>query len=260
MYKLPSQKSIHDAIPNSYKNETELDLADLVFGNTVYKDTTLKGRVQFSNLFAYGDFSVLNEKQFVSGKPHPSYYPLYVKNGIDWNNAKEISGIKRYPTRSMILESNEGADAMKQKAKMLNVGAKFRGRISFFNLRPIELGALLSALTFHENNNCYHNLGFAKSLGYGKVALNINLKVGKEELEIKDYLSVFEEEMNKFKNNWKESSQIQELLAMAIGIPKELNNKFEYLKMDTKPNNNQFKIVKDNNESLDLFSKIIKYK
>ena len=60
---------------------------------------------------------------------------------------------------------------------------------------PIEIGALLSAITFHKNDLCYHSIGMAKPLGYGKIKLSV-LDLNGFSKEVKEYLKDFESAMN----------------------------------------------------------------
>lgn len=283
MYKYPFRHSVFDAIPTELKNSKKkdafrCDLQECIFGYT-YNENALRGRVQFGHAFVNGTPIVLDDKKFVSATPHPSFYPLYVQNGSDWNNASIISGRKRYPVRTQVDYNNEGTDNMFQVCKMLDKGASFTEKITFHNLKPIELGALISALTFHRSNeNCYHNLGFGKAYGYGKIKIS-DLKLNFVDESIDYYLLEFEKTMGTFMesvedrrgvnsqfaalakgvkvNKWLGSAQLQELVAMATGIPSGKEHNFQYLKMSTNRNDNEFLQVKSNREFLNRYTKII---
>lgn len=284
MYKYPFENSVYDAIPKelknpniSQKNKFGMDLAECMFGYS-WSDDALKGRIQFGHAFAMGQQTPLAEKVFVSATPHASFYPLYVENGSDWNHAQKISGRKRYPIRDQENYNNVGTANMTQICSMLNKGAMFTEKIYFHNLKKVELGALLSAITFHGmNDKCFHNLGFGKSYGYGKIRIS-GVKLNFVDATINECMLEYEETMGHFvatipsvnmnnhqfaklskndsANNWLASIQLQELVAMAIGIPKGMDKDFQYLKMSTRPLDNEFKKVKDDRESLDLFTKI----
>ena len=104
----------------------------------------------------------------------------------------------------------------------LREGAVFEGYIHFFNLKKEELGALLSALTFHgRENKCKHSLGMAKSAGYGNTSIKLTeLKVNNEDkLEDKQfYLDAFKSLMTSVYSNWENSPRLNELFAMAEGF------------------------------------------
>ena len=94
------------------------------------------------------------------------------------------------------------------------------------NLLPQELGALLSALTLHQQEGVYHNLGMAKGYGYGKLtAPEVSLKGFKHD-EVKHYLEVFEEEMSvftleKYHKSFTKTQQVRALLKIATEHNKE---------------------------------------
>jgi len=138
----------------------------------------------------------------------------------------------------------------------------------------------LSALTFHGMNNiCCHNLGFGKAYGYGKIKVSdINLNIINVNNDIKPFLSEFEILMSAFaeenlsspivdspfaklssksiENKWLNSIHLQELFAMAKGIPNGKESHFQYLKMSTDRNSNEFLQVKKNREYLNRFTQI----
>lgn len=149
---------------------------------------------------------------------------------------------------------------MKQVVKMLGRAISFNSCIRFHNLKPIEIGALLSILTFHNNLDCYHNIGFGKPFGYGKVKMKATLLNSQEGRE-NEYMKIYETAMDSFmkgKNlgKWLESEQIKELFSMAKGIPNGYAKEFDYLKMSTERGSNEFLLVKNNGEELRRFTDI----
>lgn len=113
----------------------------------------------------------------------------------------------------------------------LKEGSTFSGCIHFHNLKKEELGALLSALTFHgQEEKCKHSLGQAKSHGYGSVSLAVKKITVSNKTEEKDsFLMAYEALMNQYvqsmthnaQRQWKETPQIKELFAMAKGFSEE---------------------------------------
>ena len=259
MYKYPYSKSIYDAIPYELKNpqwdeetkafdkEFQMDMADCLFGYS-FGNTSLKGRVLFGHAFLKGIPTRIEEKTFVSSSPHASYYPLYVKGGNDWNNATVISGRKRYPIRNSIHYTNYGSKGMEQVVQLLPEGSCFKEKIYFHNLRPNELGCLLSAISFHGNEDSYyHNMGFGKPYGYGKIkVLNLELQIEQKIANRFLYMCDFESTMNGFVSEklgfdkWLNTAQIKELFAMAKGISDKHNSLFEYMKMSIDRSENEF--------------------
>lgn len=108
----------------------------------------------------------------------------------------------------------------------LKEGAVFEGYIHFFNLKKEELGALLSALTFHgRENKCKHSLGMAKSAGYGSTSIKLTkLEInGEDKLNEKQvFLDAFKNLMtSKVNPNWENTPRLRELFAMAEGFSDE---------------------------------------
>jgi len=176
---------------DSLHKSDKMDLSEAIFGTT-----SLKGRVMFSHFKEIGQAEVLPTQEEILATPQPK------ENKFGWKN---------YP----ILDDTEKGkggnnDKVKSKFNPLVTGAKFSGYVKFHNLRDFELGALLSALTFHNTNDVYHNIGLGKSIGYGKIKINLEYD------EINNVLKAFEEKINAeifdAKISWHESPYIKELL------------------------------------------------
>lgn len=284
MFRIPSANFIKGAIPVSLQSNRHKDLAECIFGTADKSLGYLKGRVVFSPAFADGDVKMLGEVRTTLSSPKPSYGPLYVnfktKDGVTrggtWNSSVAlIKGRKRYP----VLErngdirdrnNNTGNGNTETNFRPLAAGTVFSGKVYFHNLRRCELGALISALTFNGHTECFHSIGEAKPLGYGKVKTNI-LKIsdltvteGDESsgldvtAKTRYYLNLFEEMMVGFSSSWNSSqSSLSQLFAMAKGLPAGRESEFTYMRMSTERNNNEFEQVKSANESLPLFSEIL---
>jgi CRISPR-associated protein (TIGR03986 family) len=259
MYKYPAFNSVYNGIPETLLSDEEHDLAECIFGYIGNKQS-VKGRVQFSPAFAIGNIVELGRRSMALSSPHPSYYPLYLGNGQTWNSSSiRIAGHKRYPVRSDIL-TNAATDAMTTYVRPLDVKTMFVGYITFHNLRKIELGALLSAITFHGHTECYHNLGQGKPLGYGKIKIDANLEKLSKDCNVPELMTSFEKEMIKEEPNWLTSSTLQELFAMAKGIPNDKSASFKYMTMSTNRDDNEFLIGRDEyskGKQLGLFTQII---
>lgn len=248
MFKYPAYNSVYNGIPFDLLTKDNMDLCECIFGKAQGK-ASLKGRVQFSAAFLLGQPSFYPPLRVALSKPHPSFYPIYLGNGQSWNNETvRIAGRKRYPVRSTI-QNNEATDAMTRTICPLNPQSVFVGSIRFHNLRPIELGALISAITFCGHNDCCHSLGQGKPLGFGRVRLSIESSQVKDvkdiTYDIQKAVSLFTSEMKVQIPGWEQSVQLRELIAMAKGIPTGQEGKFGYMKMSTNANENQFKAAKD---------------
>jgi CRISPR-associated protein (TIGR03986 family) len=233
MFRYPYKQSIADLVEKGKPEEQyagEHDLCETIFGWTD-KQSSMKGRVQICNAFAekaIADDELLDEINGVLGQPKASYYPLYLQQDVapyktyDSIDA-QISGRKRYrihkgATTTSLPEGN-GNENTTNSMRPIKAGQKFTMRINVHNLRKVEIGALLSAITFHRTPNVYHNIGAAKPFGYGKLKC-IEIKLHGLKCEEGDYLRAFENEMDSFTVNtqngkWISSQPIKSLVAIA---------------------------------------------
>ena len=260
MYKYPTYNSVRSAMRKDDVEDSRMDLAECVFGE-IENEHQLRGRVQFCPAFVSGEAKELGEKSLVLSSPHPSYYPLYLGNGQTWNSEKiRIAGWKRCPVRNHLMESPKGTGDMVNIIKPLSEGTVFKGKLHFHNLRKVELGALLSAILFHGEADCFHNIGSAKSLGYGKIKVDIKSLITGECDDIKEYLDCYEDEMNRHVPSWRQDKSILELFSMAKGIPEGREQDFSYMHMDTDCKENEFidgRVEYSNGEQLGTFTQII---
>ena len=236
MFRMPYKHHIAEAIRQKYAHSDGTkcpkghDMCQCIFGFTDPKQS-LRGRVQFGHAFAEKVVAddVLIRDEVILGTPSPSYYPLYLKhqNGkyTTYDNPNiEIAGRKRYrihETEHAVQPCPEGDVASKVTSilRLLPAGNDFVCRISVHNLREVEIGALLSSLTFHRTESVFHNIGKGKSLGYGKLRVtSVSLDgFGKEEEE---YLRTFEQKMTEFTKatanmEWSMSEQVKMLMQIA---------------------------------------------
>jgi CRISPR-associated protein (TIGR03986 family) len=255
MYKLPYNHSVHEMYPlNSYSDE--IDLAELIFGK-IGTESSLKGRLMIGHAFSVStEPAQMEKKKDILGSPKASYFPFYIsqdkpKEYKTYQNKNEIRGFKRYPVRSRLLEmkysekQNDNPNVFSHFVP-LKEGTGFSLKIRFHNLRKIEIGALLSAITFHDNTeHCFHSLGFAKSFGYGKLKVN-QVKTNFLRYSKQEYLLAFEEKMG---IDWFDSAAVRELFAMASNQNEE-NLTFPSLEP------NEFIQYKKEHEWLHPFSEI----
>lgn len=233
MYKIPFTYSVKEAILNHQENpDRGHDLAECIFGYAE-KDNALRGRVTFGHAFLQNEKQPMNEKKEVLNSPKATYYPTYIRqevkaNGkIKENSYKTLfdkdavpSGWKRYPVHSDAVKANPGPvdkdgsynEKIQTKFRPIEIGALFNCTVNYHNLKKVELGALLSALTFHNTADCFHTLGMAKPLGYGKCKITV---YGIDEELKNQCLCAFERYMEgELKQGWLKSEQLQELFAM----------------------------------------------
>ena len=235
LYKLPYKHSIKDGVPKEH-NSNRADLAETLFGfiNSERK-TALKGRVQFSHFKATKNIKELKSRTEILGTPRASYYPIYVKQNGDtlfttfMDNNFALAGRKRYPIHrgsSVMQTEDTGNDKVGTTFKPLDKNIIFQGKVHFHNLKKVELGALLSALTFHNSKECYHNIGMAKSLGYGKIEIKLE---GVKDLN--SYLKAFEVQMSTSIDDWGNSDGIKELFTMAKEQQNSGNSQLKYMSL-----------------------------
>lgn len=269
LYKIVYDNSVAESI-NHYQKNHERDLAEAIFGY-IDKEGGLKGRVHFGHAYEVNPPEELDEAKEVLAGPKASYYPNYIRQdkttgpyNTFMNEQPKISGWKRYPVHPGATTKHNPAPKGNEKVvtrfRPLAEGAKFKLTVSYHNLKSIELGALLSALTFHNTPNTFHSLGMGKPLGYGKVKLEIN---GIKNMQ--DYLRAFECYMNMALKHthpeWHILSQVQELVTMAQEHQTDKPEaQLEYMKLDPKRNINEFVAAKNEGLALDLYSNLVEKK
>lgn len=256
MFRLPYAHSISDFIKQDSKKE-ERDLVECIFG---YTDTdnksSLKGRVQFGHTLVEKGGSQLEETKGVLGEPKASFFPFYLKQqGTEaqtYDSDAEIAGRKRYAIHEnksvSELPKGNGNEKTTSHLKFVPAGRSFRLTVHFHNLLPVELGALLSAISFHDTNGIFYNIGMAKGYGYGKLELkDCTVKIDGKNVEKDEFLSCFENEMNRFcKTSWLQSEQIQALFGIASGTILEANLKtMEMEKRNNEGRINEFELCRD---------------
>lgn len=233
---------------NHIKND--LDLAESIFG--VEDRNALRGRVQFSIAKVEETATVLEEKSVILGSPRATYYPNYIKqdgkNGVT-NNYKtfmdkeaKLKGRKRYPVHKYF---KAPIDVEKDKTSSsfipLASETKFNFRIRFHNLKQVEIGALLTALTFYGHQNEYfHSIGMAKPLGYGKVKLEIQeiasskLDISNIECYMREFIDTVE---NQLQLKWNSCDEIIGLFTMAKDHNNQIDTPSELSYMTLDPDN-----------------------
>lgn len=265
LYKLPYDKSPYETLGAGHK-DLKPDLAECLFGYT-QKEHSLRGRVQFSNAVS-SDAEIDTEVRLSLSSPKASYYPIYIaQNGnkgitnqyTTYNDGK-ISGWKRYPVRANTWSKSTGSDNIDTTIYPLRQGTAFHGTIRFHNLRPVELGALLSALTFHDDSDCFYQFGQAKPYGFGKSKLNISLSC-KENNSPTYYMALFENIMQTSGGigNWCCNQNITELFTMAH-CEVSAGQLLTYMSMSNNRDDNEFLSAKQFNEYLQLYSQLSKQK
>ncbi len=274
MMKLPYANTVHNTI--NYQNQAHTlqqlspDLTECLFGRVEDEgELNLKGRVQCTDLNGVPKTVIIDKTlpPVIGGQPRASFFPAYltqpntdsedhIKPGLDYttwddDNAR-IRGWKRYPNTdnwqaqfdiNHDVQANvenlrhKDRTAMQNKLFPAKPGALFTGKIRFHNLKPQELGALLWAVTFGLNKDCFHKVGLGKPMGFGQVQCQIDginasqnsqILQGKQPVndeQISQWVAQFETMMNQHyqtysdEQHWQDSPQLKHLLAMAMPQP-----------------------------------------
>jgi len=225
--RLPYKKGVKDLVLDWQSQKDLPDLCETIFGYLSSKSGNKRGRVQvgFAKTATIRKETALSKT--VSGvlaTPKASYYPLYLQQDpsahkyLTYDNAHSIAGRKFYRVREKSvterLAFNARNNDVNTSFRPLVPGQTFTCKINVHNLKPVETGALLSALLLHKTKGAYHNLGLAKGYGYGKMEIhNVRLQGLKKTVE--EYLAAFEKEMNQFLGNgkkWNEKIEVLYLL------------------------------------------------
>lgn len=263
MYRFPYDKSVFRGIPDKFRRGNP-DLAECMFGY-VGKDNSdaLKGRVHVGHFFTEDNDGIepTEVHKLILGTPHPSYYPLYVQGGKTWDEAVEVNGRKFYPVRktdSVPLLPDEDNPAVTEDGRLvesavamcpLAKGTEFTGKVRFFNLRPFELGALVSALTLFNDKDRYHSIGMGKPLGYGKTSVAVDgIYVYKNsspnersEMTVEDCIGIFMKGTDGYDYaEWEASEVNREFKAMT----RENDGIDSYMVMTTDARTDEFRLMK----------------
>jgi hypothetical protein len=269
-------KNLREFIPKDHFSNLQ-DLSECIFGcNSIDEENfSGKGRVQFSHAFCNSPDLVqeLPLKRLTLAGPKPSYYPIYLKQDEDkknkgkvqsyktYDNESILKGWKKYPVHSEFIlppDSVYKTENEEKKQASLFIAIKkcvFIEKIKFHNLKKAEIGALLSAITFHGTDECFHSAGSAKAYGYGKLKLSTKF-IGN--YSINEYLKSFEEvfkkdRFNQFVNfNFKESVCLKEIILMAQEHNNQADSQLKYMSLDKK----EFMLAKKNREFLNNYSKL----
>lgn len=148
------------------------------------RERAVRSRVKFG--FAKADkIRDGTYKQTLPGiAPRPSFFPFYLtgpegaSHPMHFDNPDaRLAGRKRYPARNRVpVPPPEVGDRQSSVCTFLNKGHRFTSQIRVHNLHPVELGALVWALTLGQltaDAGFRHMLGRGKAYGFGQVKVEI---------------------------------------------------------------------------------------
>lgn len=239
--KYPHRFSVSDCVKHVSSDHfgNEVDMPEAIFGY-ISDNSQLRGRVHIGNAFVTSIVADETCKLIVGvlGQPRASYHPLYLlsEKGKLQNYSSEspkISGRKRYriiqgKSTLELAQGNDNENVM-TKFRPIPSGQTFICKIRVHNLKKCEIGALLSAITFNLTENTYHNIGQAKSFGYGKVSCKAELDGFNYSIE--EYVNCFDEEISSFlqKRNSKLKNELS--LGKLVQIASATHTKEEMTQM-----------------------------
>lgn len=235
MFRLPYKNTLMEAVLHSselHGEEGRMDLPECIFGKIDNKKTSLRGRVQFEDAVGK-NVSLDSLVTTILGNPKPSFYPNYIEQNPrkgDYTTLMDddvrLRGWKRYPVRNDLKPDDKQKNVGTQFTP-LKKDSVFEGKIHFHNLKPQELGALLWAITWNNNETLSHAIGMGKPYGFGQIKAKIkslsfleNSNCSNDYTEansetIASWLGAFEKYMKSQLPDWKNSPQLKELFAMA---------------------------------------------
>jgi CRISPR-associated protein (TIGR03986 family) len=267
LYKLPYQYSPYkllNLMSDRHSSESP-DLAECIFGFT-NKKSSLRGRVQFSHAFSKNAKPMEEGIPLALSSPKASYYPIYLQqdgeNGTTqlyktYNNNVRLSGWKRYQIRNNPWLKSTGDTKIDTSIYPVTNGAVFYCKIRFHNLRAAELGSLLSTLTFHNTEGCYHQIGQGKPYGFGKVKVDAKLEGSLSNKEI-FFMSEFENEISKEFPTWVQDPSIQELVTLAHEQVDANDGLYQYMIMSNNRDENEFNTAKTARRFLKKYSELLR--
>jgi CRISPR-associated protein (TIGR03986 family) len=202
MYRFPYKNSIYETISHTgagiHLDESRIDLCEAIFGRVEDRDA-LRGRISIETAVIENALNPISQERTlitsVLSAPKPTFYPNYIKQNANpdgeiendyltyMDDNSEIRGWKRYLIRvdEASIKADDppmGRDGMpnlKVATSFMPLPREtvFNGVIHLHNLLPMELGALIWAITWGGKDNLRHSLGMGKPYGFGSVKLEI---------------------------------------------------------------------------------------
>ncbi|HIF9176063.1 TPA: TIGR03986 family type III CRISPR-associated RAMP protein [Photobacterium damselae] len=240
----------------AHTSDAYFDMAELMFGSLREKGFSLKSRVSFADAVAVDDCNgdVYQEDPTVLGSPQATFLGGYIEQdgkksdntyqSYDDDNAR-VSGWKRYPARKDYehFSPENDNESVLSKFELLKPEKTFKGQITFHNLKPEELGALVWCLTLNNSDERYHSLGHAKPLGAGNVVIALDEATSftlthsgdiEHKINAASWSDRFSTHMNERydpQGYWEKSPQMQHLLALT-DMSVEDSNDFAYMRLE----------------------------
>lgn len=253
--------NIYEGMPEEQLDSNIMDYTRSLFGFAdlkIGKDKeaiSYKTRIQVEDAIAE---EVVEDKvyQMVLGEPKATCLPHYLKQEYydkerltSYNDDQfGIRGIKCYWLKDDAKPESTGKSKQDINVKPLKKGTKFKGNISFNNLHPDELGLLLWSLSLEfGSKSAYHNIGLAKSYGFGRISIrNVKLNVTDVHKKYSNFSTIYEEEKDykqyiqaykayvaqNFGVDVDNLRQIQEFMIIKTSVVSSRQTEFQYMSLD----------------------------
>ena len=206
-YRIPYRHTVGDRLPKVLQDNADvIDFTDAVFGS---KDLWA-GRVSFEDAILKG-ISQFEAADYIAPLmgANPTAYQLYLTQK-DWPAAHwdsdapvEVRGYKmywhkdKYDWRASEEQKKKDIDTLSKKIHPLSPNNQFSGKIHFYDLTAIELGALLKVFSLGDGSqDIVYKLGMGKSMGLGSIRIKATLSLDQGDR----YVSLFDA------NGWRDSA------------------------------------------------------
>ena len=217
MFKLAMELSTHHLLKNSspdHLDPSRFDLPSLIFGATGEEGGTdpgfahnLKRRasIDMAKLRKGQSDAIVRNEPAILLSPKPNYYPIYVRQAKHLGDTlprgepyaayadtkgtapetrqPELAGVKVWPNSgspNILTHDSRKLMPVSNRLNTVPEGKTFESAVRVHNLREVELGALLWAMTFGEASAFVetgavlpHRLGGGKPFGLGEIELRI---------------------------------------------------------------------------------------
>jgi CRISPR-associated protein (TIGR03986 family) len=246
------------------------DLSSLIFGaiegqKKRWFKNSLKRRASFETAVAIRPENPIatREGPTVLLGPKPSYFPIYVRQPFSgdklpatpadhrgkattpyavYHGSQELAGTKIWPVHGavQIPAPTDPNKAVQGHLNALNAGTVFKSKLHVHNLRKAEVGALIWALTFGEqnsgNDNFWHRIGIGKPFQWGAIKIRVggvdNLISNAPSID-DDFLAAFKHQIQgfckeKLKTDWDKTPQYA---ALKKASQKSLNSSADFKQM-----------------------------
>lgn len=240
-------------------SQSVFDFCELLFGTLSDSGFGLRSRISIADAVCTINKGLVNSTPVVLGQPRASYLNSYLEQPAakgdvvhgdlsQYEANSKLAGWKRYPTQQAfnahLPQDLKSKTKVQSQLELMNPGSQFSGKIVFHNLQPVELGALLWALS--PNSDFHHGLGHGKSLGAGAVQINASLGLCRanngDAPSAEQLREQFVEHMNRVypakqhtADAWQQSPQLRHLLAFGNRADNEGKN-LSYMPLSTAKN------------------------